>query len=84
MKCEDVMKTVVECVSPEDTVLEAAQRMRDQQVGFLPVCGASKEILGALTDHEPVAAAPPALVRNSSATLFVPNGPVVISASPRE
>jgi CBS domain-containing protein len=52
MKCEDVMKTVVECVSPEDTVLEAAQRMRDQHVGFLPVCGESKEILGTLTDRD--------------------------------
>ena len=52
MKCEDVMKTVVECVSPEDTALEAAQRMRDQHVGFLPVCGESKEILGTLTDRD--------------------------------
>ena len=52
MKCEDVMKTVVECVSPEDTVLEAAQRMRDQQVGFLPVCGESKEVLGTVTDRD--------------------------------
>jgi CBS domain-containing protein len=52
MKCEDVMKTVVECVTPEDTVLEAAQRMRDQGVGFLPVCSDAKEILGTVTDRD--------------------------------
>jgi CBS domain-containing protein len=52
MKCEDVMKTVVECVSPEDTALEAAQRMRDERLGFLPVCGSTKEILGTITDRD--------------------------------
>jgi CBS domain-containing protein len=52
MKCEDVMKTVVECVGPEDTALEAAQRMRDERLGFLPVCGSSKEILGTVTDRD--------------------------------
>lgn len=52
MKCEDVMKKVVESVSPEDTVLAAARRMRDEHVGFLPVCGDSREILGTVTDRD--------------------------------
>src|SRR2546426_5139186 len=52
MTCEEVMKRIVECVSPEDTVLAAAQRMRSEGVGFLPVCAQSREILGAITDRD--------------------------------
>jgi CBS domain-containing protein len=52
MRCEDIMKRDVECVSPQDTVQTTAARMRDQQVGFLPVCDAKKSILGAVTDRD--------------------------------
>jgi CBS domain-containing protein len=52
MRCEDIMKRDIECVSPQDTVQDAAVRMRDQQVGFLPVCDARKMVLGAITDRD--------------------------------
>jgi CBS domain-containing protein len=46
------MKRDLQCVSPQDTVLTAAQRMRDEDVGFLPVCDASKKVLGTITDRD--------------------------------
>ncbi|HEX9240908.1 MAG TPA: CBS domain-containing protein [Anaeromyxobacter sp.] len=52
MRCEEIMKTDVECVSPRDTVEDAAVRMRDQNIGFLPICDQSKKVLGALTDRD--------------------------------
>ena len=52
MRCEDIMKEDVECVDPKESVQEAARRMRDANVGFLPVCDSSKKVLGALTDRD--------------------------------
>ncbi|MBN1208755.1 MAG: CBS domain-containing protein [Myxococcaceae bacterium] len=52
MRCEEIMKRDVECVSPRDTVEDAAIRMRDENVGFLPVCDQSKKALGTLTDRD--------------------------------
>jgi len=46
------MKRDVECVSPQATVQAAAQRMREQQIGFLPVCDESQKILGTVTDRD--------------------------------
>ena len=39
MRCEQIMKRTVECVTAKDSVQVAARKMRDQNVGFLPVCG---------------------------------------------
>jgi CBS domain-containing protein len=52
MRCEHVMKHNVECVSPQDTVQTAATRMRDEHIGFLPVCDRKKKVLGAITDRD--------------------------------
>lgn len=52
MRCEKIMKRDVECVSPQDTVQTAAKRMRDENVGFLPVCDAGEEVLGTVTDRD--------------------------------
>ncbi len=52
MQCQDIMEKDVECVSPRDTVEDAAIRMRDEDVGFLPVCDQSKKVLGTLTDRD--------------------------------
>jgi CBS domain-containing protein len=46
------MKRDVECVSPSDSVEDAAIRMRDDNIGFLPVCDQSKKVLGTLTDRD--------------------------------
>lgn len=51
MRCEEIMKRNVECVSPQDTVQAAARRMRDENVGFLPVCEGGT-VLGTVTDRD--------------------------------
>ena len=52
MRCEEIMKRDVEYVAPKEQVEVAARRMRDQNVGFLPVCDASRKVLGAITDRD--------------------------------
>jgi CBS domain-containing protein len=54
MRCQDIMEKDVECVSPRDTVEDAAIRMRDEDIGFLPVCDDSRQVLGTLTDRDVV------------------------------
>jgi CBS domain-containing protein len=46
------MKKDVESMSLKDTVEGAAIRMRDENVGFLPVCDASQKVVGTLTDRD--------------------------------
>ena len=52
MRCEEIMKREVEYVQPTDPVQVAARRMRDANVGFLPVCDSSRKVLGAITDRD--------------------------------
>jgi CBS domain-containing protein len=53
MQCELIMKTFVECVSPQDSVETAAQVMRARNIGFLPVCDdITDRIVGTITDRD--------------------------------
>jgi len=52
MQCSELMKTDIECVSPQTSLRAAAARMRDQQVGFLAVCDEAMRPVGALTDRD--------------------------------
>lgn len=52
MRCDEIMKADVECLSPGTTAHAAAKRMRDAKVGFLPVCDAQGTVLGVLTDRD--------------------------------
>ncbi|MGH8175796.1 MAG: CBS domain-containing protein [Steroidobacter sp.] len=52
MRCSEIMKTDVECVSPQTSVHDAARKMRDQSVGFLPVCDERMRPIGTLTDRD--------------------------------
>ena len=53
MQCETLMKSFVECVSPQDSVETAAQVMRARNIGFLPVCDAKTDrVVGTLTDRD--------------------------------
>lgn len=52
MLCQDVMKTDLECVSPQTSIEDAAVRMRDADVGFLPVCDQQRKVLGTITDRD--------------------------------
>src|SRR5262245_55669947 len=52
MRCDQIMKRNVECVSPRDSAQSAAIRMRDTNVGFLPVCDDTKKVIGTVTDRD--------------------------------
>lgn len=48
----DIMTGGAECVGAEETVLDAARRMKDLGVGALPVCGTDNKLKGVLTDRD--------------------------------
>ena len=52
MRCMDVMKKDLFIVGPDDTVQVAAERMRNTNVGFLPVTGKDGRVIGTLTDRD--------------------------------
>jgi CBS domain-containing protein len=52
MICQEVMKTDVQCIGPQTTVKNAAILMRDQNIGFLPVCDGQRRVLGTITDRD--------------------------------
>lgn len=52
MLCQDLMKSEVECFRSVDSVQEIARRMRDVNVGFVPICDADGRPLGTLTDRD--------------------------------
>jgi len=52
MQCKDVMRRPVESVRQAETVQAAAARMRDANIGFLPVCDDRGRAVGVLTDRD--------------------------------
>jgi CBS domain-containing protein len=51
MQIEQIMTRNVEIISPETTLREAAQKMRDLDVGSLPICDGER-LKGMLTDRD--------------------------------
>ena len=52
MQVSKVMTRDAECVRPDTTVQEAARKMRDLDVGPLPVCGDNDRLVGMVTDRD--------------------------------
>src|SRR3954447_15947867 len=52
MKIKEIMSRQVECVRPGDTLQDAARKMKDLDVGPMPVCGDDDKIVGMLTDRD--------------------------------
>jgi CBS domain-containing protein len=52
MICSEIMKSAIECVSPGDPADLAARKMRDHNVGFLPVLDPSLRAIGTITDRD--------------------------------
>jgi len=52
MKVKDVMTKGAECVRPDDTLQEAARKMKTLDIGPLPVCGDNDRLAGMLTDRD--------------------------------
>jgi CBS domain-containing protein len=46
------MKGDVQCVTARTTVAQAAAIMRDEQIGFLPVCDEARNVIGTVTDRD--------------------------------
>jgi len=51
MPVRDIMTASVACVAPDDTIQDAARKMRDLDVGPMPVCGDDR-LVGMLTDRD--------------------------------
>ena len=52
MRCSEIMKRDVERISENDSVHVAARRMRDHDVGILPVCDVRRRAVGVVTDRD--------------------------------
>ncbi|WP_441287647.1 CBS domain-containing protein [Sorangium sp. KYC3313] len=52
MLCKEIMKQDIQSVLADDTIQTAARKMRDANIGFLPVCDSAGRVLGALTDRD--------------------------------
>ena len=51
-KARDVMTPGTECIGENDTVLDAAKRLAELDVGAMPVCGEDDRLKGMLTDRD--------------------------------
>ena len=52
MRVKDVMTSGVECARPDDSIAQAARRMRELNIGSLPVCGNEDKLVGIVTDRD--------------------------------
>lgn len=52
MQVNEVMSRGVECIRPSDSIARAAERMRELNVGALPVCGDNDRLVGMITDRD--------------------------------
>lgn len=48
----DIMTEGAECVGENDTLTEAARRMRDLDIGAMPICGENGRLVGMLSDRD--------------------------------
>ena len=52
MKVKEVMTQGVECARPNDSISAAAQKMKNLDVGALPICGDADRVVGMITDRD--------------------------------
>ena len=51
-KARDIMTPDPECVGENDSVLDAAKRLAELDVGAMPICGEDTRLKGLLTDRD--------------------------------
>jgi CBS domain-containing protein len=51
MKLKEIMTRDVEVIHPDDSLQTAAQKMRDRDIGFLPVCDDDR-LIGVVSDRD--------------------------------
>jgi CBS domain-containing protein len=78
----DVMTGGAECVGEKETLVEAARKMKELDVGALPICGEDDRLKGMLTDRDIVIKAI-AVDKDPGGTIagdLAPGKPVTIGA----
>src|SRR5690606_41495944 len=48
----DIMHRGAECIQEDDTLQLAAEKMREHQIGALPICGEDDRLHGSITDRD--------------------------------
>jgi CBS domain-containing protein len=48
----EVMTSGAECIGENETLLDAARKLRDLDVGAMPICGEDNRLKGMLTDRD--------------------------------
>lgn len=48
----DIMHRGAECIGAEESLMDAARKMRDLGVGALPICGTDNKLQGIITDRD--------------------------------
>ena len=48
----DIMTSDAECIGENDTLKQAAEKLRDLGVGSMPICGEDNRLKGMLTDRD--------------------------------
>ncbi|WP_221361297.1 CBS domain-containing protein [Streptomyces beigongshangae] len=48
----EIMSSGTECIGAEESVLDAARKLKDLGVGALPICGTDNRLKGMLTDRD--------------------------------
>ena len=51
-KARDIMTGGAECIGENETLADAARKMRDLDVGSLPICGDDNRLKGMVTDRD--------------------------------
>src|SRR5215213_5702864 len=51
-KARDIMSDDCTCIGENDTVLDAAKRLAELDVGAMPICGEDDRLKGMLTDRD--------------------------------
>jgi CBS domain-containing protein len=52
MIAEQIMNRSPKCLTEKDTVRQAATLMRDENIGFVPICDEAGHIVGTVTDRD--------------------------------
>ncbi len=52
MRCSELMKCEVETFRPGDPVVRIARRMREVNIGFVPICDPDGHPVGTITDRD--------------------------------
>ena len=51
-KARDVMSSGAECIGENETVADAAKKLRELDVGSVPICGEDDRLKGMITDRD--------------------------------